>query len=78
MKLRYEWYANSAAPDDRSGTACFHVPGHGPASVALDDDRVGAALARLIDAAYEAGQHAERLWWSETMQALGGQRGRGE
>jgi hypothetical protein len=78
VKLRYEWYANSTAPDDRSGHACFHVPGHGSATVALDDDHAGAALARLIDAAYEAGQHAERLWWSETMQALAGQRGREE
>ncbi|MEO1820749.1 hypothetical protein [Pseudomonas sp.] len=76
MKLRYEWYANSTAPDDRSGTACFHVPGVGPAAVALDDDRVGAELARLIDAAYAAGRRDEASEWTESLKRLAAQRGR--
>jgi hypothetical protein len=76
VKLRYEWYANSTAPEDRSGTACFHVPGAGPAAVALDDDRVGAELARLIDAAYEAGQRDERRAWAESLKQFAAQRGR--
>lgn len=78
MKLRYEWYANSMAPDDRSGTACFHVPGSDPVAVQLDDDRVGADLARLIDAAYAAGRRDEAGEWTESLKRLAAQRGREE
>lgn len=76
MKLRYKWYANSTAPEDRSGTACFHVPGSDPLAVQLDDDRAGADLARLIDAAYAAGQRLERRAWAESFKQFAAQRGR--
>lgn len=77
MKLQYEWRANSMVLGDRSGTARFHVPSAEPVALALDHDRVGAEIARLVDAAYAAGRRDESNMWAQHLNRLAARRGDG-